>query len=105
MKGLASVLGYRSSSISDGCFEWNQADQKTEEALAVSLASQSEQIESASGSDYAHQVILAVESLRHKETAAGDLALRSSMALLDPSAGETRSQFFGGHRGHRGVQP
>jgi len=82
MKGLAAFSAIALVLSVMAVFEWNQADQKTEEALALYLTSQSEQIKAASGSDYARQVLLAVESLRHKETADGDLALRSSMALL-----------------------
>ena len=82
MKGLTAFSAIALILSVMAVFEWNQADQKTEEALALYLASQSEQIKAVSGSDYARQVLLAVESLRHKETADGDLALRNSMALL-----------------------
>ena len=65
-------------------WQWNLAEEKSEEALALYLASQSEQIKGSTGSDYMRKVLLAVESLRLKETAVGDLALRSSAALLSP---------------------
>jgi len=77
-----SVLAPAISSIA--IFEWIQADQKTEEALAMYLASQSKQVKADSESGYIRKVLLAVESLRLKETAVGDLALRRSAALLAP---------------------
>jgi hypothetical protein len=62
-------------------FEWNQANQKTEEVLARSLASQSEHLRGVTGSLKA-SVLLAVESLRHKQTLEGEIALRRSFSLL-----------------------
>ena len=58
-----------------------QADEKKEEALARSLASQSEQMRGVTGS-LTESALLAVESLRHKETLEGNVALRRSIDLL-----------------------
>ena len=58
-----------------------QADAKTEEALARSLASQSEQMRGVTGS-LTESTLLAVESLRHKETLEGNISLRRSIDLL-----------------------
>jgi WD40 repeat protein len=63
-------------------WQWNLSEQKTGEALGLYLASQSMPIEPTSESDWMKKVLLAVESLRQKETAQGDLALRESIALL-----------------------
>lgn len=63
-------------------YQMGQANEKTEDALALYLASQSTQKGTASASDYMTKVLLAVESLRHKGTANGDMALRSSIRLL-----------------------
>ncbi|MBN1236651.1 MAG: trypsin-like peptidase domain-containing protein, partial [Methanotrichaceae archaeon] len=57
-----------------------QADAKTEEALARSLASQSEQMRGVTGS-LTQSVLIAIESLRHKETLEGIMALRRSLTL------------------------
>jgi WD40 repeat protein len=56
-----------------------QADEKKEEALALYLASQSEQIDHNND-----KILLAAESLRHKETAEGDMALRNSIKWKYP---------------------
>ena len=59
-----------------------QADAKTEEALARSLASQSEQMRGVTGS-LTESVLLAVESLKHNnETLEGNTVLRRGLALL-----------------------
>jgi len=58
-----------------------QADAKTEEALARSLASQSEQMRDIAGS-LTNSVLLAVESVKHRETFEGIAALRRGLALL-----------------------
>ncbi len=58
-----------------------EANDRKEEALARSLASQSEQIRGVTGS-LTESVLLAVESLRHKETLEGNIALRRSIDLL-----------------------
>ena len=57
------------------------ANDRKEEALARSLASQSEQMRGVTGS-LTESVLLAVESLRHKETLEGTIALRRSIDLL-----------------------
>ncbi|MGB7544481.1 MAG: WD40 repeat domain-containing protein, partial [Methanothrix sp.] len=58
-----------------------EANDRKEEALARSLASQSEQMRDVTGS-FTESVFLAVESLRHKETLEGNIALRRSIDLL-----------------------
>lgn len=59
-----------------------QADEKTDEALARSLAAQSEQMRGVTGS-LTESVLLAVESLKHNnETLDGNTALRRSLALF-----------------------
>jgi NifU-like protein involved in Fe-S cluster formation len=58
-----------------------EANDRKEEALARSLASQSEQIRGVTGS-LTESALLAVESLRHKETLEGYIALRRSIDLL-----------------------
>ena len=58
-----------------------EANDRKEEALARSLASQSEQMRDVTGS-FTESVLLAVESLRHKETLEGNIALRRSIDLL-----------------------
>ena len=58
-----------------------QADEKKEEALARSLAAQSEQMRGVTGS-LTESALLAVESLRHKETLEGTISLRRSIDLL-----------------------
>ncbi|MGI6014970.1 MAG: CHAT domain-containing protein [Methanothrix sp.] len=63
-------------------YQMGQANEKTEEALALFLASQSTQKGDSSASDHTAKVLLAVESLLHKETVEGDHALRSSIALM-----------------------
>jgi uncharacterized delta-60 repeat protein len=62
-----------------------QADEKTDEALARSLAAQSEQMRGVTGS-LTESVLLAVESLKHNnETLEGNTALRRSLALFPRS--------------------
>ena len=68
MRGLVAFLIIVFALSGIAFWQWDISQQKTEEALALYLASQSEQIEPASGSDYARQILLAVESLQHKET-------------------------------------
>ena len=63
-------------------YQMGQANEKTEEALALFLASLSTQKGDSSASDQKAKVLLAVESLLHKETVEGDHALRSSIALM-----------------------
>ena len=58
-----------------------EANDRKEEALARSLASQSEQMRGVTGS-LTESVLLAVESLRHKETLEGNISLRRSIDLL-----------------------
>ena len=58
-----------------------EANDRKEEALARSLASQSEQMRGVTGSS-TESALLAVESLRHKETLEGNIALRRSIDLL-----------------------
>ena len=57
-----------------------EANDRKEEALARSLASQSEQMRDITGS-LTESVLLAIESLNHKETLEGSTALRRSLAL------------------------
>ncbi len=63
-------------------YQMVQANDNAEEALALYLASKSTQIDAASASDYMTKVLLAVESLQHRKTANGDMALLSSIRLL-----------------------
>ena len=58
-----------------------EANDRKEEALARSLASQSEQIRDIAGS-FTESVQLAVESLKHRETLEGFAALRKGLAWL-----------------------
>ncbi len=58
-----------------------EANDRKEEALARSLAAQSEQMRGVTGS-LTESALLAVESLRHKETLEGDTALRRDIDLL-----------------------
>ncbi len=62
-------------------YQKEQANEKTAEALARSLAAQSEQMRGVAGS-LTESVLLAVESMRHKETLEGNTALRRSLALF-----------------------
>lgn len=80
MQFLAALAVTALAFTSIAIYEWNQADQKTEENLALYLASQSERITN----DRMQRILLAVESLRHKETAEGDMALRSSIESQTP---------------------
>jgi WD40 repeat protein len=64
--------------------QMEKANDKTEEAMARSLASQSEQMMGITGS-LTESVLLAIESLRHQETLEGEIALRRSLALLPKS--------------------
>jgi len=57
-----------------------EANDRKEEALARSLASQSQQMRDITGS-LTESVLLAIESLNHKETLEGSTALRRSLAL------------------------
>jgi WD40 repeat protein len=61
-----------------------QADEKTEEALARSLAAQSEQRRDIPGF-LTESILLAIESLRHKSTVEGKIALHNSLSLLPRS--------------------
>lgn len=58
-----------------------EANDRKDEALARSLASQSEQMRDVAGS-LTKSALLAVESLRHKETLEGNISLRRSIDLL-----------------------
>jgi WD40 repeat protein len=81
IQGLAafSIFALLLSGIA--VFEWNQANQKADEALAFYLASQSEQITATTLGSIDQKINLAVESLRHGQTWQGDLALRQGLML------------------------
>ena len=83
-KALAILLIIALAFAGVAMLQKQQADEKTDEALARSLASQSEQMRGVAG-DLTESVLLAVESLEHKETLEGNTALRSSLALFPRS--------------------
>ena len=80
--GLAGFSALALLLAAAAVWQWNLSEEKSAEALSLYLASQSMQIDPASESDWMRKTLLAVESLRQKETAQGDLALRESISLL-----------------------
>ncbi|HPT18597.1 MAG TPA: WD40 repeat domain-containing protein [Methanothrix sp.] len=59
-----------------------RADEKTQDATALYLASQSEIGRASSGDSLLKSILLAVESLRHRNTSAGMIALQKGLDLL-----------------------